>query len=168
LRFGLIDLRLGLIDLLVLAVDLRLDIVDIAACDLDLCFRLIDGDPVIAIVNPGEKIAGLYMLVVGDRHVRDIAADLRRDGKAARRDEGIIGRFVMAGLEPIGETADQRNQQQACTCRCQHPMLAEPVLERSRWLACRVLPPFTCFPVLAILLRRQRVGARLRQLWFFG
>ncbi len=41
------------------------------------------------------------MLVVGHRNRGDIARHLRRDGKLARGDEGVVGRFEMRGVVQI-------------------------------------------------------------------
>ena len=129
-----------MIDLCLLAVDLRVDIDDVSLRNRDLRLRLIDGDPVVAIVNAGQQIACIDMLVIGDGHRGNIAAHFRRDRKAARSYERIVGRFKMADLQPVRNSANQRDQQHACRQACQDPMLAQPLSPRllaGRWLRLR-------------------------------
>jgi hypothetical protein len=83
LRQGLIELRL--LDLFALAIDLSLDGADIGSCDGKLCLRLIGRDPVVAVVDPRQQIAGIDVLIV--RHIGGIAANLWRDRKTPGRDE---------------------------------------------------------------------------------
>ena len=77
---------------------------------VDLRFGLIDGDPVIAIVDAGDQIAAVNMLVVGHGHIGDIAANLRCDREAPRGDKGVVGGFIVADGEPVGKSADR--------CKC--------------------------------------------------
>jgi hypothetical protein len=106
LRQGLIELRLRLLDLFALAIDLSLDGADIGSCDGKLCLRLIGRDPVVAIVDPRQQIAGIDVLIVGGRHIGGIAANLRRDRKTPGRDEGVVGGFVMTDVESISDAPD--------------------------------------------------------------
>ena len=63
-----------------------------------------------AITSPGVDV-----LVVGDRNGRDVARHLRRDGELARGDEGVVGRFEMAGVVPVEVSArsDDGQEEQA-------------------------------------------------------
>jgi hypothetical protein len=125
LGFGLIELGLRLVDLLMLAVDLGLDVVNIGLSDRYLYLGLVDCDDIIAIVDPGEQVAGLDVLVVGNRHFPDITGDLRCNGEAPRGDKGVIGGFIIADAEPIDSAAEQDSQQNAGRDRGQKPMLAK-------------------------------------------
>jgi hypothetical protein len=146
LRLGLVDLRLGLINLLMLTVDLRLDVADVGLRHSDLRLRLrlrlIDRVAIVAVVDKREQIAGLDVLVVRDRNLGDIAADLRRNRKAARGDERIVSGLVVPHGKPIGDAADHRDQQQTRCDSRQDRMIAKLVAERSGWLPARVLLPF--------------------------
>jgi hypothetical protein len=146
LRLGLVDLRLGLINLLMLTVDLRLDVADVGLRHSDLRLRLrlrlIDRVAIVAVVDKREQIARLDVLVVRDRNLSDIAADLRRDRKAARGDERIVSGLVVPHGKPIGDAADHRDQQQTRPDSLQDRMIAKLVAERSGWLPARVLLPF--------------------------
>ena len=63
--------------------------------------RLIERDPEIAVVDPGEHLAGLDRLVVADQHGCDIAGDFRRDGRVVRLDIGVVGRDLEPADRPI-------------------------------------------------------------------
>jgi hypothetical protein len=92
--------------------DLCVDVRDarLRGIDLRLCLRQCGA--VIAIVDPRDHLAGLDMLVVGDRSFGDLARNFRRDRELARRDEGAVGRFEMTGVVPVevAATRDQREQ----------------------------------------------------------
>lgn len=111
LGLGLFELRLRLLDLLLLGDDLRLDIGDVRPGDRDLRIGLIDGDAIVALVDLGEKVPGFDMLVVRHGYVGHVAANLGGHGKAARGDEGIVGGFIVAHLEPIEHSADKGREQ---------------------------------------------------------
>ncbi|MGY4502881.1 hypothetical protein ACVWYH_006838 [Bradyrhizobium sp. GM24.11] len=139
LGLRLVELRLGLLDLLLLGDDLRLDIGDVGLGDLDLRRGLIDGDAIVALVDPGEEIARLDVLVIRDRDISHVAADFRGHGKAARRDEGVVGGFIVADLEPIEQTAGQRRDQHDGTDGCEQPVLGKTLAQRRRRLLRLVL-----------------------------
>ena len=66
----------------------------------DLLARGIDRQPIVAIVDGGDHVAGMHVGIVGDRHARDIAGDL--GGK--RRVVGLHIRVVGGDQE----TADRQ------------------------------------------------------------
>jgi hypothetical protein len=129
LRLGLVDLGLRLLDLLALAVGLGLNVIDIRLRDGGLCLGLIDRNPVVAVVDPRQRLAGIDVLIVGDGDIGDIAADFRRDGEAARGNEGVIRRFEMANVEPIRDATGQNDQQDARRHACQQPVLPQPIAQ---------------------------------------
>ena len=110
LRLRLIELRFRLIDLFVLAANLRLDVADVGLRNGNLRLRLIDRDLVVAVVDPRQQIARIDMLIVGDRHIGDIAANLRRDRKTPGCDEGVVCRLIVTDVEPVSRAADQGDQ----------------------------------------------------------
>lgn len=108
-RLRLVDLGLVGINLCLLDIDLRIDVLDAGLCGAT-CAWACSSDAVVAIVDAGDEGAGGHVLFVGDRHRRDVAGDLRRDGKLARRDEGIVGRLEMRGVVPVKIAACRRNE----------------------------------------------------------
>ena len=93
-------LLVGLVDARLLRGDLGFDVGDIGGRLIDLRLGLIELRLVVAVVEPHQHGAGLDRLVVGHRHVDDGGADLRADRHRARIDEGVVGGFVIAGVEP--------------------------------------------------------------------
>ena len=67
----------------------------------DLGLSLRERGQVVALVDPGDHVALVDVLVVGDRNRGDIARDLGRDRELARRDEGVVGQFEMRGMVPV-------------------------------------------------------------------
>ena len=126
LRLRLIELRFRLIDLFVLAANLRLDVADVGLRNGNLRLRLIDRDLVVAVVDPRQQIARIDMLIIGDRHIGDIAANLRRDRKTPGRDEGVVCRLIVTDVEPVSQAADQGDQQRTHSGRRNDPMLMQP------------------------------------------
>ncbi len=161
LGLGLVDLRLGLRDLLLLALDLGLDIVDIGLPDRHLCLGLVDGDLVVALIDAGEEVAGIDVLVIGHGHVGDIATDLGRDREAACCDEGVVRAFVMADVEPIREAADRRRDQDTDDDGRQNRVLPQAVTE-GRLVLRRIVALLGRRVALALLVRPV-----LRRLRFF-
>ena len=86
-------LLLGLVDLRLLRGDLRDEIVDVR-------LRLVALRDIVAVVQPDQFGAGFDRLVVGDRHVDDGGGDLRADLHGAGVDKGVVGRFVVPGVQP--------------------------------------------------------------------
>ena len=130
MRFGLFELRLGLIDLRLLAINLCRNIGDVGFRNRHLRLRLVDRDPVVPVVDAGEQITRVDVLIVGDGNRSDITADFCRDREAARGHECIVGRFIMADVEPVSEAADQRDQKDACPDGGEDPMFAQTVSPR--------------------------------------
>ena len=91
-------LLLGLVDAGLLGDDLRVDIGHVGLGLIDLRDGRIDLRPVVAIVEPHQHGAGLDQLVVGHRHIDDGGADLGADRHRAGVDEGVVGRFIAAGV----------------------------------------------------------------------
>jgi hypothetical protein len=113
LGLGLLELRLGLGDLFALGSNLSFDIGDVALRAGNLALGLIDRDKEIALVDLREGIACLHLLVVGDENLGDEAADFRRNGKAARGDEGVVGGFEMPDPQPVRDPARDGREQNA-------------------------------------------------------
>jgi hypothetical protein len=129
LRLCLFELRAGLLDLGLLAVDLRRDIGHVGQCNGHLRLGLIDRDLVVAIVNPGEQVTCVDVLVIGHGYFGHVAAHLRRDRETAGRDESVVGRFIVTDVEPVGDATDQDDQENTCAGSRQHPMLAQAVAQ---------------------------------------
>ena len=72
------------------------------------------------------------MLVVRDLDIGDVAADFRGDQKAPRGNEGVVGGFIVARLEPPDQAADQRGDQHDRRGGREHPMLAKALAQRWR------------------------------------
>ena len=70
------ELRFGLIDSGALGDDLPADAVDGCLLGRGLVARCLDGKPIIAIVDGGDDIAGLYPGIVRHRNAVDIARNL--------------------------------------------------------------------------------------------
>jgi hypothetical protein len=127
LCFGLLLLRFRLVDLFSLAVELRLDIGDVGLGHCHLGLRLIDRDPVVPIVDAGAHITCIDVLIVGHGNRGYIPADFWRDRKTAGCDKRIVGRFEMAGVQPVKHTTDQRGEKDADDDHCENPMLAKSI-----------------------------------------
>ena len=74
----LINLSLVGVDLRLLHFELRIDVLDAGLRRRDLGLRLLQRDAVVAIVDPGNHVAGGDMLVIGHRDGRDVAGYFRR------------------------------------------------------------------------------------------
>lgn len=96
LRLSLFELRLRLIYLRTLGIDLRLIIGNVGLGDRDLRVSLLNGDLVIAVINPRQQIARVDMLIVRYGNIDHIAADFRCQGETSGCYKRIIRRFVMA------------------------------------------------------------------------
>ncbi|MNY83731.1 hypothetical protein D3C86_2267060 [compost metagenome] len=53
---------------------------------------LIEGELVVAVVQRGQNVAGLDLLVGNDVHLGDIAGNLRRDRRDIAFDVSVVGR----------------------------------------------------------------------------
>jgi len=96
---GLLDFELGL-----LAGDHRLGGSDIGA-------GLIERDPVVAVVDPRQHLAGFDALIVLDQHLLEITGDLRRDGGAVSLDVGIVGGDQILADGPVVPAIPPRTRQ---------------------------------------------------------
>ena len=105
-RLRLRCLLLCLIDAGSLGLYLRVDIGHGGLGLIDLRTRLIDLRPVVAVVEPHQHGAGIDQLIVRHRHINDGGADLGADRDCAGIDEGVVGRFITAGVEPISHNPD--------------------------------------------------------------
>jgi hypothetical protein len=83
-----------------LRIDLGVEVGDGGLRLVDLRLRLINGDPVIAVIDAGQHGAGVDELIVGHRDVDDGAIDLRADRCHARINEGVVSRLVLTSVEP--------------------------------------------------------------------
>ncbi len=95
-------LLVGLLDLCLLRGDLRVQIVDVR-------LRLVALRDIVAIVEPDQFGAGFDRLVVGHRHVDDGGGDLGADLHGAGVDEGVVGRFVLPGMQPPQDDCQDDN-----------------------------------------------------------
>ena len=123
---GLLDLGLAMADLGLLHGDLGVHVADVVLGCGDLCVSPVQRDAIIAIVDTGDDVARRDMLVVGHRHRGDVARDLGRDGELASRDEGVVGRFEMAGVVPIDIGGCGGGQEDDQAERRSDRMAAEP------------------------------------------
>ena len=76
-RLRLRNLSLARIDLRLLHGNLRVNILNAGLRSSSLCARLSKRDPVVAIINAGDHASCGDVLVVGDRHLTDVARNLR-------------------------------------------------------------------------------------------
>ncbi len=118
-------LLVGLIDPCLLCADLRVDIGDISLRLVDLRFALIDLHLVVAFVERHQHGPGLDELVVRHRHVDHLCIDLRTDGDRAGVDEGVIGRYVSAGVNPPDHDSDKQQNANRNNRQHQRAMLAQ-------------------------------------------
>ncbi len=92
---------------------------------LHVSFRLIDRHPEIPIIDSGENLAGLDLLVVAHQHLADVPGDLGRDGRVVGFHVGIIGRNLEPADRPIrpAEVSGSRNCKKTCP---DHQQPAQP------------------------------------------
>ena len=86
-----IDGRLCCGDHRILNIELRLLARDRRLRGGDIGLGLVERDAEVAIVDPGQHLACLHMLVIADQNPVEIAADLRRDGGVVGLHIGVIG-----------------------------------------------------------------------------
>ena len=111
-RLRLVHLRLVGVDLRLLHVELRIDVLDAGLRGRDLRLRLVERGAIIAVVDPGDHVAGVDMLVVGDGNGGDVAGHFRRQRGLPRGDEGIVGRLKMAGVIDVKIAAAEDSGEQ--------------------------------------------------------
>jgi hypothetical protein len=90
-------------------------------------FRLVQGDPVVAIVDPGQDLAGLHGLVVADENLAEVTRHLRGYGDAVGLDIGVVRRDVESADRPVVPSVVGS----ACECgeaRADQEQPAEPAL----------------------------------------
>ena len=100
-RLRLRHLRLTGGDLRVLRGDLRVDALDAGFRPRHLPLGLGEGVAIIALVDLGDHVAFVDMLVVGDRNRGDVARHFGGDRELARRDERVVGRLEMRAIVPV-------------------------------------------------------------------
>ena len=76
---------------------------------VDVRLRLVALRDIVAVVEPDQFGAGFDRLVVGDRHVDDGGGDLRADLHGAGVDKGVVGRFVVPGMQPPQDDCQDDN-----------------------------------------------------------
>jgi hypothetical protein len=103
---GLHDLPFRFVDARLLSVDLGIEVGDAGLGLLDLCICLRDLRAIVAIVDAHQDGAFADQPVVGDRNVDDHSVDLHADRHRARIDEGVVGGFELAGVQPPRYRAD--------------------------------------------------------------
>ena len=72
--------------------DLRVEGFERGLLRRELGCGLIDGELVVAVVEADERVAGLHVLVLDDRHLGDVGRDLGRDDRHVGADIGVVGR----------------------------------------------------------------------------
>ncbi len=121
----LLELVLGLIDLVFLHVDLRVRIGDACLRLLDLRLGLLHGGDVVARVDFRQQVADAHRLVVRNRNVDDVAGHFRAHGDWPAIDKGVVGDLEMARVEIPEQSSDQRRQQNDRTARGREPVAAQ-------------------------------------------
>jgi len=100
--FGGNELRLRLLDGGLLGGDLMADPADRCLLGRDLVARRIDREPVVAVVDRGDDIAGADPRIVGDANVAEIARYFRGQCRVVGLDVGVVGRNrEPADREPV-------------------------------------------------------------------
>jgi hypothetical protein len=107
--------------------DLRIQIGDIGLRLIDLCVALVGLHLEVAGVEPHQHGAGLDELIVRHRHVDDLGIELRADGDGAGVDEGVVGRYIFAGVDPPHGHADDDGDADRRDRQHQRPMRAHAV-----------------------------------------
>ena len=101
------DLGGGLVDRRVLRLDLPADAGDRRVLGGDLGLGGVDREAVVAVVDARQQIAGVDLLVLGDRNFDDVAGDLGGDDGRIGADIGVVGRDEEAPLdEPVVAPVD--------------------------------------------------------------
>src|SRR5258708_22026896 len=111
-RLRLLNLILARVDLGPLHGNLRVNILNAGLRGSYLCARLCKRDAVVAIINAGDHAPCGNVLVVGDRHLTDVARNLRGKGDLARCDEGIVGRLEVPSVAPIDAAGPSRQREE--------------------------------------------------------
>jgi hypothetical protein len=111
-RLRLVHLGLVGADLGLLHIELRIDVLDAGLRRRDLRLRLLERRAIVTVIDAGNHIAGLDILVVGDGDGGDVARDFRRNRKLPRGDEGIIGGLEMSCVVHIEVAAGDRGGQE--------------------------------------------------------
>ena len=62
---------------------------------------LVERNAEVAVVDPGQHLAGRDPFIILDQHLEQIAGDLRRDGGAVGLHIGIVGRHQILADGPI-------------------------------------------------------------------
>ena len=95
-----IELRLGLGDGSLLGVDLMADALDGRLLGRDFLARGVGGEPVVAIVDGGDHVAGVDVAVVVDQYARQVAGDFCGQRGVVRLHVGVVGRDREAADRP--------------------------------------------------------------------
>ena len=74
----------------------------------DVGLGLVEGDPEVAVVDLGQRLARLHRLVVADQNLGHVARDLGRDRRGVGLDIGVVGRHLEPADRPVlpAEIAD--------------------------------------------------------------
>ncbi|MGT2465771.1 hypothetical protein ACVOMV_12475 [Mesorhizobium atlanticum] len=89
---------------------LRLDVGDLGPRRHHAGFRLFEGGLIIAVVDAQKHRSGLDRLIVGDGDIGDAPGNFRANRYRACVDEGVVGPFIVACVEPPDD--DGRDHQQ--------------------------------------------------------
>ncbi len=110
-------LGLGLIDAGALGDDLAADAIDGGLLGRDLVARRVGREPVVAVVDGGDDVAGPHRGIVLDRDAGDIAGDLGSERGVVSAHIGVVGRHQIAAGQPpmhtISATGPERRDDSA-------------------------------------------------------
>ena len=118
--FGGGDVGRALLDDWLLQGDLRIEVAHRGLGRRDIRVGLVERRLEIAVVDPGQQVAGLDGLIVADQHLRDVAGDFWRDDRRVCLHIGVIRRFQVAADGEVAVTeirrrcdAERQGQRQA-------------------------------------------------------
>ncbi len=94
------ELRLRLLDRRPLRLDLAADAVDRSLLGRDLVARRVNREPVVAVVDGGDQVAGMHIGVVLDQDARNVAGDLGGQRGVVGTHIGVVGRDGEAADRP--------------------------------------------------------------------
>ena len=107
LRLRGVHLGPGLGDDRGLSLDLPAEPGDRRVLRADLGLRVVDRDPVVAVVDQGDEVALAHGLIVDDRHLHEMPGGLGRDDGGVGADIGVVGADEKPPLDVVvvGELA---------------------------------------------------------------
>ena len=122
-------LRLGLLDRRLLRHDLLLEPLHRGLLRVDLVAGGIDRQPIVAVIDAGDHVAGAHLGVVVDREVGDIAGHLGAKRRVVGPHIGVVGRHHEAADGDVVETEPPGGGE----CQCGGAGEQDLRLSRQRW-----------------------------------